>query len=78
MWHCFRRPNFGRLEMQVMDIFLPGLSDILVKGNVAHVLAKFRVRIMVRSCFVLVFACADAFSFMKLLDFSENDWAKEI
>ena len=59
--------------MQVPDIPLSGLSNIQGKCNVAHVQTKFHVRIMVCICFVLVFASASTFSFMNVLDFSEND-----
>ena len=59
--------------MQVPDILFSGLSSVTGKGNVAHVQTTFHVRIMVRICFVLVFASAKTFLFMKMLDFSEND-----
>jgi len=55
------------------DILFSGLSNIQGKGNVTHVQTTFHVRIMVRICFVLVFASANTFLFMKMLDFSEND-----
>ena len=64
--------------MQVPDVLFSGLSNIQGKGNVAHVQTMFHVRIMVRICFILVFASANTFLFMKMLDFSENDYAKTI
>ena len=63
--------------MQVPDILFSGLSTIQSKGNVAHVQTTFHVRIMVRICFILVFVSANIFLFMKILDFSENDYAKK-
>ena len=44
-----------------------------LKDNVAHVQTTFHVRIMVRMCFILVFASANTLLFMKMLHFSEND-----
>ena len=73
MCHGFIRLKFGRPYMQVPDILFSGLSTIQDKGNVAHVKTTFHVRIMVCICFVLVFASANAFLFMKMLVFSEND-----
>ena len=73
MWHGFVRPRFGRLLMQVPDILFSGLSNIQGKGNVAHVRTTFHVRIMVRICFVLVFASVNTFLLMKMLNFCEND-----
>ena len=65
---------YGRILVAfVPDILFSGLSNIKGKGNVAHVQTTFHVRIMVLICFVLVFASARIFLFMKMLDFSEND-----
>ena len=59
--------------MQVPDLLFSGLSAIQGKSNIADAQTAFRVRIMVRICFVLVFACANTFLLMKMLEFSEND-----
>ena len=59
--------------MQVPDILFSGLSNIQGKGNVAHAKITFRVRIMVRICFVLVSAYASTFLLMKMLGVNEND-----
>jgi len=48
-----------------------------VKGNLAHVQSTFHLRIMVRICFVLVFASDNSFLFMKVLDFSDNYLARK-
>jgi len=53
--------------------FFSGLSNIKCKGNVVHVQTTFHVHIMIGICFVLLFASANTFLFMKMLDFSEND-----
>ena len=78
MLHGLMQPNFGRLYMQVPDILFSSLSNIQGKGNVAHVQPTFHVRIMVGICFVLVFASANTFLFMKMLDFSENYYSMTI
>jgi len=49
-----------------------------VKGNLAHVQSTFHLRIMVRVCFVLVFASDNSFLFMKVLDFSDNYLARQL
>ena len=59
--------------MQVQDIPYSVLSNIQGKGNVAHMQTASRVRTMACICFVLVFANANKFLLMKMLDFSEND-----
>ena len=55
------------------DILFSGLSNIQGKGNIAHVQTMFHLCIMVRICFVLVFASANIFLFMKMRDFGEKD-----
>ena len=64
--------------MQVPDILFSGLSNIQGRGNVAHVQTTFYARIMVRICFVLVFESTNTFLSMKMLDLSENGYAKTI
>ena len=48
-----------------------------VKGNLAHVQSTFHLRIMVRICFVLVFASDNRFLFMKILDLSDTYLARQ-
>ena len=57
--------------MQVPVVLFFGLSNIQGRGKGAHVQITFRVGIMVGICFVLVFTSANAFLFVKMLDFSE-------
>ena len=52
--------------MIVPDILFSVLSNVEGKGNVAHVQTTFHVRIMVHICFILVFASANTFLFMKM------------